>query len=97
VRPATTAKDTRRTANGTSQKPQTPSKDAYGGYDGYKGNNSDDSNATRTTTTATQAQGQVEYAFEYQYDKAHNRTVKVDNGTPIYYVYDGEYRRPMHE
>jgi len=30
----------------------------------------------------------VEYAFEYQYDKAHNRRVKVDNGTPTYYTYN---------
>ena len=33
-------------------------------------------------------QGQVEYAFEYQYDKAHNRTVKVDSGTATYYTYN---------
>ncbi len=33
-------------------------------------------------------QGQVEYAFEYQYSAAHNRTVKIENGTPTYYTYN---------
>ena len=33
-------------------------------------------------------QEQVEYDFEYEYDGAHNRTVKVDDGTPTYYTYN---------
>ena len=31
--------------------------------------------------TQVDGQGQVEYAFEYQYDKAHARTLKVDGET----------------
>jgi len=30
----------------------------------------------------------VEYAFEYDYDGAHNRTVKVVDGVPTYYTYN---------
>jgi len=41
-----------------------------------------------TGETQVDDEGQVEYAFEYQYDKAHNRRVKVDNGTPTYYAYN---------
>ena len=33
-------------------------------------------------------EGVVQYAFEYQYDGAHNRTVKVDGGTPTCYTYN---------
>jgi YD repeat-containing protein len=32
--------------------------------------------------------GGVEYAFEYDYDGAHNRTVKVVDGVPTYYAYN---------
>jgi YD repeat-containing protein len=32
--------------------------------------------------------GGVEYAFEYDYDGAHNRTVKVVDGVPTYYTYN---------
>jgi YD repeat-containing protein len=41
-----------------------------------------------TGETQADGQGQVAYAFEYQYDKAHNGTVKVDNGTPTYYTHN---------
>jgi len=41
-----------------------------------------------TAETQVDDQGQVEYAFEYEYSAAHNRTVKVENGTPTYYAYN---------
>ncbi len=41
-----------------------------------------------TAETQVDDQTQVEYAFAYEYDGAHNRTVKVDDATPTYYTYN---------
>ncbi len=41
-----------------------------------------------TAETQVDDQTQVEYAFAYEYDGAHNRTVKVADGTPTYYTYN---------